>query len=473
MKILVVGSGGREHALAWKLALSEKVERIYAAPGNGGTAAEEKCENVPVPDPASAEGMETLVQFVKKEKIDLTVVGPEAPLAEGFVDRFRAEGLAVIGPDKKAARLEASKVFSKSFMEKYGVRTAGGRSFSDYAGALNYAAEHFKGKQPSGLLEKASVLVKGPPKKSRKAEAKSPAPSRNTPLVVKADGLAAGKGVIIAETMAEAEAALDAFMREDLLGEAGKSVVLEECLPGKEVSILAAVSVSPGKDHKNVILPFVSARDHKRRFEGGQGPNTGGMGAIAPAPDFGPAVQEDFQKAVLEPTLRGMEKEGMDYRGFLFFGLMVQDTRCFLLEYNARLGDPETQAVLPLLDSDFALLCQAILNGALGDFPLTWKPGAVCAPVAVAEGYPGSCRKGDPVAINETGFERTGAKLFIAGARKGPGGPEGSGFRTTGGRVLAVSALGADTGEAREKAYKALGFLHFEGMSYRKDIGQE
>jgi phosphoribosylamine--glycine ligase len=474
MKVLIIGSGGREHAIAWKLARSEKTDKVYAAPGNGGTASEEKCENVPVADPASAEGQEALARFAKKEKIDLTVVGPEAPLAEGIVDRFRAAGLAVIGPDKNAARLEASKVFSKSFMEKYGVRTAKSRSFSNYTEARNYAAEHFGEKRPSGLLEKAAALVNPPPRKPRKSRQAGADPgSRGAPLVVKADGLAAGKGVIIAGTMAEAEAALDSLMREKILGDAGASVVLEDYLPGKEVSILAAVSVTPGGDHKNAIVPFISARDHKRRFDGGRGPNTGGMGAVAPAPGFTAAALEDFQRAVLEPTLRGMEEEGMDYRGFLFFGLMVQGHRCSLLEYNVRLGDPETQAVLPLLESDFAGLCQAIAGGALEDFPLTWKAGAVCAPVAVAEGYPGSYRKGDPVAINEIGFEKTGAKLFIAGAQKGPGGPAGSGFRTSGGRVLAVSALGSDAEEARAKAYKALGFLYFEGMSYRKDIGLE
>ncbi|MDR2110644.1 MAG: phosphoribosylamine--glycine ligase [Spirochaetaceae bacterium] len=471
MKVLVIGAGGREHALAWKLAQSKRVDKIYVSPGNGGPAAEEKCENRPDFDPLSAEGQEALTEFAKKEKIALTVVGPEAPLVEGIVDRFRAAGLAVIGPDKNAARLEASKVFSKSFMEKYGVRAAQSRSFSDYTAARIYAAEYFGEKLPSGLLEKAETLVTGQKKTGKPRKAAARPKAREAPLVIKADGLAAGKGVIIAETMAEAEAALDSFMREGVLGDAGKTVVLEDYLSGGEVSVLAAVSVRPGKDRKNAILPFLSARDHKRRYDGGQGPNTGGMGAVAPAPDFTAAAREDFEKAILEPTLRGMEQEGMDYRGFIFFGLMVRDDRCFLLEYNVRLGDPEAQAVLPLMESDLTGLCQSMLGGALGDFPLKWKTGAVCAPVAVAEGYPGSCRTGDPIAINETGFEKTGAHLFIAGAKKGPGGPAGSGFRTTGGRVLAVSAWGAGADEARARAYKALGFLRFEGMSYRKDIG--
>jgi phosphoribosylamine--glycine ligase len=317
LKLMVIGSGGREHALAWKLARSEEVEKVFAAPGNGGTAGEEKCGNVPLAeDPASEEGQTELLEFAKEQKIDITLVGPEAPLAAGIVDRFRAAGLAVVGPDQKAARLEASKVYAKSFMEKYGVRTAKSRSFTDAARALDYAGAHF-GK---------------PPRASKKAGAAAPpAP----PLVIKADGLAAGKGVVIAENLEDARESLSSFMKKGVLGEAGKKVVIEEFIEGKEVSVLAAVSVSPGK--KGVIKPFITARDHKSRFEGGAGPNTGGMGAIAPAPDFTPACQKDFEDAVLKPTLKGIENEKMDYRGFIFFGLMVQENTCRLLEYNVRL----------------------------------------------------------------------------------------------------------------------------------------
>jgi phosphoribosylamine--glycine ligase len=260
-------------------------------------------------------------------------------------------------------------------------------------------------------------------------------------------------------------------MKGDTLGGAGKSVVIEEFLEGREVSVLAAVSVQPGG--KGVIRPFIAARDHKRRFDGGRGPNTGGMGAVAPVPEFTQAAQSDFVVSILSPTLRGMEAEKLDYRGFIFFGLMVNGDRCFLLEYNARLGDPETQAVLPLMDSDFAALCSAIVDGSLSSFPLKWKKSYVCAPVAVVEGYPGSYPSSDPIAVNPTGLERTGAKLFIAGAQRGAGGALGSGLRTSGGRVLAVSAAGADPDEARAKAYAALGFVTFEGMDYRKDIGKE
>ncbi|GHU71864.1 phosphoribosylamine--glycine ligase [Spirochaetia bacterium] len=446
MKILVIGSGGREHAIAWKLAQSEKVERIYAAPGNGGTALGEKCENLPPgKSPASEEGQNSLIQFVRQEKIDLAVVGPEDPLAAGIVDRFRDAGLAIIGPDQKAARLEASKVYSKAFMKKYGVRAAESRDFSDPAAALAYAQKHFDGDRNSN--------------------------TPIAPLVIKADGLAAGKGVVIAENFAEADKALSSFMKDKSLGTAGASVVLEDFLVGKEVSVLAAVSVSPGK--KGCIRPFVSARDHKRRFEAGKGPNTGGMGAIAPAPDFTPEAQEDFVRSILEPTLRGIEVENMDYRGFIFFGLMVHQNCCSLLEYNVRLGDPETQAVLPLMDADFSELCLSILEGSLNAFPLKWKSGAVCAPVIVAEGYPGAYHKGDSITINEKGFVKTGAQLFIAGAQRDSGGASDAELRTSGGRVLAVSAWGGNADEAWTRAYEAMGFISFEGMAYRKDIGRE
>ena len=470
MKIIVAGSGGREHALVWKLAQSKKIDKIYAAPGNGGTAAEEKTENLSLDgeDPASEEGQKALLQFALKEKIDLTIVGPEAPLAAGIADRFRAAGLAIVGPGQDAARLETSKVFSKSFMEKYGVRAAKSRNFKNLADALEYSDKHFgSGKKAKnaagrGALKKRSAPVLAAPQN---------APQNAPPLVIKADGLAAGKGVVVAANAAEARQTLEAFMKKGILGEAGKSVILEQYLEGLEVSVMAAVSVSPGR--KGVIRPFLPARDHKRRFEGGRGPNTGGMGAIAPVPDFTPALQKDFIDSILTPTLKGMIAAKMDYRGFIFFGVMIAEGRCYLLEYNARLGDPEAQAVLPLLDSDLAEICEAIENGTLANVPIRWKGGAVCAPVAVAEGYPLSYRKGDPIAINPTALGRTGAKLFIAGAGRGPGGFLGSGMRTHGGRVLAVSALGKDADEAWEKAYAAMRFVSFEGMAYRKDIGRE
>lgn len=439
MRVLVAGSGGREHALVWKFAQSEKVKKIFAAPGNGGTAGIKTCENVDLfgRDPAEEEIQQALIRFVKKEEIDLTVIGPEAPLASGIADRFRAAGCAIIGPGADAARLESSKVYAKSFMKKYGVRCAESLAFSKTDEALKAVKKHF---------ENERVL----------------------PLVIKADGLAAGKGVVIADDQNTAEETVRSFMQDEALGEAGKTLVLEEFLQGPEVSVLAAVSVS-GKE--GIIRPFISSRDHKRRFDKDSGPNTGGMGAIAPVPDFTPELQNDFENAILAPTLRGIKAEGFDYRGFIFFGLLIHDKKCYLLEYNVRLGDPETQAVLPLMNFDLSGLCAAIENKTLADFRLAWKRGAVCAPVAVASGYPGDYRKGDPIALNEAAFEKTGAVLFTAGAVRGPGGPAGSGLRTAGGRVLCVSAYGASAKDAREKAYRALRAVQFEGMDYRGDIG--
>jgi phosphoribosylamine--glycine ligase len=426
MKALIIGSGGREHALAWKFAQSPKVEQVFIAPGNGGTNMEVKCANV------SFTAQEELKQFALREKIDMTVIGPELPLAEGLADTLRAAGLAVIGPGKQAAQLEASKIYSKTFMAKHGVRAAKSNNFTSFESALAYAVDHFSTANPTPHS-----------------------------LVIKADGLAAGKGVVIAQNLAEAEAALSAFMRDKSLGDAGTSVLLEEFLEGKEVSVLAAVSVSGGQGY---ILPFISARDHKRRFEGGQGPNTGGMGSIAPVPDFSPAAQNDFMQSILEPTLKGIKAEGLDYRGFIFFGVMVRDNRCYLLEYNVRLGDPETQAVLPLMDFDLVDLCAAILAGR--DFPLAWKKGAVCAPVAVADGYPGPYRKGDAIAIDTAALAKTGAKVFVSGA-------QGSTLQTSGGRVLTVSAFGADADSAYANAYRGLEAINFDGMGFRRDIGRE
>ncbi|MDR0635960.1 MAG: phosphoribosylamine--glycine ligase [Treponema sp.] len=423
MKVLLIGGGGREHAIAWKLAESELVEKVFVVPGNGGTALEAKCENRPLAG-------EEVIAFVQTEGIALTVVGPEAPLAAGIVDQFRKSGLAIIGPDKNAARLEASKVFSKDFMSRYGVRTAKSRAFSEYREALLY-------------LETLALEQK---------------------LVIKADGLAAGKGVLIAETISEAKAALRALMQERTLGDAGKTALIEEFLDGREVSVLAAVSAHPGA--RGVIRPFVAARDYKRRFDGNAGPNTGGMGAIAPVPDFSPAVQEDFIRHILEPTLQGMETEGFDYRGFIFFGLMINREKSYLLEYNARLGDPETQAVLPLMDADFARLCLAMLDGSLAEFPLAWKSGAVCAPVAVADGYPGAYHQGEFISIDHARFAHTNARLFAAGAEL-----RGTELYTAGGRVFTVSAYGQDAFTAREQAYTALEAFNFDSMTFRKDIG--
>jgi phosphoribosylamine--glycine ligase len=486
MKILIVGSGGREHSLAWKFTQSNKVEKVFIAPGNGGTATEAKCENVLTKaDIACAEGQDELKQFCLREKINLTVIGPELPLSEGIADTLRAAGLEVIGPGRQAARLESSKIYSKDFMAKYGVRAAKSNCFASLEAARSFASDHFTANKTT------------PDKKV-------------APLVIKADGLAAGKGVIIAQNMKEAEDALVALMQDKSLGDAGTSVLLEEFLEGKEVSILAAVSVKGDTlnvkdralnvkgdtlntkgDTLNIvdkeysedmgyILPFISARDHKSRFEGGQGPNTGGMGAIAPVPDFSQVAQDDFTRSILEPTLKGIQAEGFDYCGFIFFGLMVKEDRCYLLEYNVRLGDPETQAVLPLMDFELVDLCTAMLAGK--NFPLAWKTGAVCAPVAVANGYPGSYPKGDIITIDSAAIEKTGAKVFISGAvsdptnshaKTGSTSGETKQLRTSSGRVLTVSAYGENADEAHATAYRGLEAISFAGMGYRHDIGGE
>ncbi len=434
MKILVVGSGGREHAIAWKLAGSPLVETVFVAPGNGGTALEERCVNVLADvDIENRSGHLILADFAEKAGVAFTVVGPEVPLAAGIASVFHEKGLAVVGPDKHAARLEASKAYAKSFMAKYGVRTAQSHEFSGAAGfeqALVYARDFFE--------------------------------KNKAPLVIKADGLAAGKGVVIAGSFAEASPCLRAFMKDGVMGGAGNVVVLEEFLEGKEVSVLAAVSV---KDGRGSIVPFVSARDHKRRFDEDKGPNTGGMGAVAPVPDFdGSAAEADFHTAILEPTLKGLCAENFDYRGFIFFGLMVKDDRCRLLEYNVRLGDPETQAVLPLLETDFAELCLSILDGSLSKDSLAWKRGAICAPVAVADGYPAAYRKGDLITTSDINTIND-VKLFAAGASL-----KDSGLYTSGGRVLAVSAFGEDAAVAHDAAYRALSLVRFEGMGFRTDI---
>jgi phosphoribosylamine--glycine ligase len=424
MNILLIGGGGREHALAWKLAQSDKVEKVYVAPGNGGTACEEKCENI------SINNTKELITFAEKKGC-FTVVGPEVPLAEGIVDEFRKVGLDIVGPDQKGAQLEASKVFSKNFMEKYGVHTGHARTFKSFDAASGYAKDHWKHVQRDAIL----------------------------PLVVKADGLAAGKGVVVAHSLQESIEALEDMMERDSLGKAGHEVLLEEFLDGRELSVMAAVD---GK----TILPFVSARDHKARFENGQGPNTGGMGAIAPVADFDANLRKDFELHILKPTLDGIRAEGFDYRGFLYFGLMIHNDKAYLLEYNVRLGDPETQALLPLMQSDLVDLCQAILDQKLSSFDLQWKPGAVCAPVVVSSGYPGLYNKGKVVTVNRDLLNESNCKLFAAGLEERDGQ-----LYTSGGRVLAVAATGGNPGEARERAYRGIKAVSFEGMAYRTDIG--
>ncbi|NLU07101.1 MAG: phosphoribosylamine--glycine ligase [Clostridiales bacterium] len=413
MKVLVVGSGGREHAICWKMAQSPEVDKIFCAPGNGGIEIEDKCSNVNITDICS------LMDFALREKVDLTVVGPENPLVEGIVDKFRGSGLDIFGPSSKAAMLEGSKIYSKNFMKKYGIRTAEYAAFDNIDNALKY-------------VETCSY-----------------------PVVVKADGLAAGKGVTICKNHGEAESALNDSMIKDVFKGAGKKVIVEEFLQGVEASILA---VTDG----NTIIPFISSKDHKQIYNGGIGPNTGGMGAIAPNPYCSREVLQDFKENIMLPTLMGIQQENLDYKGIIFFGLMITKKGVYLLEYNVRMGDPETQAVLPLMKSDFVDLIQASLSGKLSDFNLEWEKGACCCVVAASKGYP---------AKYETGFEISGFKrennIFAAGVK----GEDGV-FKTSGGRVLSTYGTGGNLKSAVKYAYENLKKVNFKGMYFRKDIGK-
>src|SRR6056297_1109558 len=400
MTVMVIGSGGREHALALKLAESPEVGKILCAPGNGGTASVEKCENIGIL------GIEEQVRTALNRKVDLVVVGPEIPLVAGVADRLRAEGIPTFGPGRRAAMLEGSKVYAKDFMGRHGVRTAGSRRFF----------------------------------REEKDEVREYLRHAEYPLVIKADGLAAGKGVTICSDISEAEQTLRGLFEEDLLGESGHSVLIEEYLEGLEVSVLVLCDGI-------TALPLTSAMDHKTIGEGNTGPNTGGMGVVAPNPFFTVPHRRDFETAVLEPTLRGLREEHPDFRGVIFFGLMLHGGKNYLLEYNVRFGDPETQAILPLLRDDLYPLLRDTAEGRLERRELSYRCGAACNVVVASEGYPGSYRKGLPIAINPALPERD-VTLYIAGAEL-----KGDTLYTSGGRVLSVTGLGKTIEEARQKAY--------------------
>ncbi len=439
-KIIVVGSGGREHAIAWRLAQSPLVNEIVCVPGNGGTCNEKKCSNVPLDEAKGLPG-NPYVEIAEKHACDFAVIGPEDPLAVGLADEFWKAGIPCVGPKYAGAQLEASKDLAKAFMKKYSVAAPASETFTDKNAALEYVKK------------------------------------RGAPIVLKADGLAAGKGVVVAKTLDEAVAAVHDIMESGRVGDAGKKLVVEDYLAGIEMSVLAAVSVTPdgAKEGKATIVPFLPARDHKRLNDGAKGPNTGGMGAVCPLSDVTPSIMEQFDKNILQPTLKGLIAEGYDYRGFIFFGVMITKDGPKLLEYNVRLGDPETQAVLPLMDFDFAAMCQAITDQSLKDFKMNWKEGFAVAPVAVSGGYPGSYPKGKEISIDQNLVERSGAKVFVAGAianrRKEEKGAASSGMVTSGGRVLAVCAQGQSFDEAWKKAYDAMEGVSFDGMFFRKDIG--
>ncbi|SHM05174.1 phosphoribosylamine--glycine ligase [Vreelandella subglaciescola] len=419
MKVLLIGGGGREHALAWKLAQSAGVERVLVAPGNAGTADEPKLENVAV----AATDIEALVALATKEQVSLTVVGPEAPLVDGVVDRFQAAGLAIFGPTRAAAQLEGSKSFTKDFLARHAIPSADYQTFTAVAPALEYLVQV------------------------------------GAPIVIKADGLAAGKGVIVAETEIEAEAAIRDMLEANAFGGAGARVVIEEFLTGEEASFIVMV------DGENIV-PMATSQDHKRAFDGDTGPNTGGMGAYSPAPVITPKVDARIMEQVIVPTVRGMAAEGNAYSGFLYAGLMIDtEGNPKVIEYNCRFGDPETQPIMLRLTSDFAELCLAGANGTLAGHECHWDSRAAVGVVMAASGYPDSYRKGD-VITGIDAAERAGCKVFQAGTAHSPSGE----LTTAGGRVLCVTAIGSSVLEARELAYQGVENVRWEGVEYRRDI---
>ncbi len=416
MKVLVIGGGGREHAIVWKLAQSRHVDKIYCAPGNAGIAETAECIDISISD------FDELINFVRYEWIDLTIVGPEVPLSMGIADAFERGGRKILAPVKAAAQLEASKVFSKEFMRRRRIPTAEYKVFTSYLHAEDY------------------VRMKG------------------GPIVVKADGLAAGKGVIVAATTDEAVVALKRIMKEKEFGDAGNRVIVEECLQGEEASFMVFTD-------GNTIVPMVSSQDHKQVFDHDNGPNTGGMGAYSPAP----VITEELESLVIEkimwPTIKGLREEGTKYKGVLYAGLMIRDGKPSVLEFNCRLGDPETQPVFARLDTDFVDIALAIADEQLSDIKVEWKKDAAVCVVLASGGYPGKYEKGKLISGLEKANSLDDVIVFHAGTEFND-----SGIVTSGGRVLGVTATGKDIKTAKEQAYKAVGEIQFDGMHYRKDI---
>jgi phosphoribosylamine---glycine ligase len=421
MKLLVVGSGGREHTLAWKFAASPLVTEVLCAPGNVGIAAESKCKVAGV----SSDDIYGLRQLAIDEKVDLTVVGPEAPLVAGLADVFRESGLKVFGPSAKAAALEGSKVFTKRLMQKYGIPSAEFEVFDDFSSAADYLA-----------------TVSGR-------------------VVVKADGLAAGKGVYVCSDRDEALQALSDIMRERIFGEAGDRVVIEECLEGEEASFIAFTD-------GETVAPLASSQDHKPVFDNDRGPNTGGMGAYSPAPVVTPEIHDQIMDKVMVPVIRALEAEGARYMGFLYAGLMIKDGLAKVLEFNARMGDPEAQPLLFRMASDAVPLVAAAVDGGLASQAIDWLPEAAVCVVMASAGYPGSYEKGKPITGIEAADAIDGVKVFHAGT-----GRSGDRLVTAGGRVLGVTARAAGIGAAIDKAYDAVRKIHWEGAQYRTDIGKK
>ncbi len=413
MNVLIIGSGAREHAIAFEILKNQKVESIYISPGNAGTSMLEKTENVILNE------MDDILNFAKNKNIDMTIVGNEALLVDGIVDLFKKHNLNIFGPDKASSMLEGSKAYSKLFMKKYGIKTAAYESFDNIDKAKEYIA------------------------------------SQSYPLVVKASGLALGKGVIICQNEREATTAIDEIMGQKVFGDAGNEIVIEEFLEGFEASILSITD-------SNIIVPFISAKDHKKIGDNDTGPNTGGMGSIAPNPHMTDDINNLFIHDILKPTLMGIKKEGLEFCGFIFFGIMITKKGVYLLEYNMRLGDPETQVVLPMMETDFLSLITDTINGNLAKIEITWKKGYVLCVVASSIGYPDKYEKG--LIINN--LDKIEARVYMAGVDK-----KNDDLVTSGGRVLSVVDFGTSLADARKKVYDSINHLDKNVLYYRKDIG--
>ena len=414
MKILVVGGGGREHAIIWKMRQNSRIGEIYCAPGNGGISDIATCV------PIKATDIDALSDYAQKGKFDLVIVAPDDPLYMGLVDRLSEMGIRAFGPTRKAAEIEGSKVYAKELMKKYSIPTAQYEVFEDYSDALDYVK------------------------------------SCKLPTVIKADGLALGKGVIICNTISEAEDALNMIMVDKKFGDAGSRIVIEEFIEGPEVSVL---SFCDGE----TILPMASAQDHKRAFDGDKGPNTGGMGTFSPSPKYTSDIQKQVERTIIQPTVEALKKEGRPFKGIIYFGLMLTADGPKVLEYNARFGDPEAQVILPRLKNDLLEIINACINGTLCDITLEWENSSAVCVVMASGGYPGLYKKGEVI----EGLDRLeNSIVFHAGTKK-----EDGRYLTSGGRVLGVTALGRDIGEARDKAYSDVKRINFSGAQYRTDIG--
>jgi phosphoribosylamine--glycine ligase len=419
MKVLVIGGGGREHAIVWKLSQSSRVDRIFCAPGNTGIAEIAECLDI------KADDIDSLLNFAKYEGIDLTVVGPEVPLTAGIVDTFVKAERRIFGPDKSGARLEGSKVFAKDFMRKYGLPTAEYKTFTSYHHAEEY------------------IRLKG------------------APLVIKADGLAAGKGVFVCETSDEAIDSLKLIMKENAFGNAGSKVVVEQCLKGEEASFMILT------DSKTVV-PLATSQDHKTIFDGDKGPNTGGMGAYSPAPVITNSLHSRIMKTVIDPMMKGLKREGINYRGVIYAGLMICEGKPYVLEFNCRFGDPEAQPILMRLESDLFDMLKAATEGRLKDVQVTWKDDSAVCVVISSKGYPGTYEKGKVIKGLDEFKGKRNTMIFHGGTSL-----KKERIVTSGGRVLGVTALGKDIQTAKQNAYKAVEKIHFDGMHYRKDIADK